>query len=395
MSNVLFNLHDIFLVMTVLLSVIFACNIYLRRLPGQQSELLLVGFLVCQALLALHELTLYGVKLRLELLAFAPNLLFVTSLAFCIDGLLLYLYVKSFRQKNHRNVFFSGIYAIPLLGYLVYLIAIYYSLETQAKVDAIKDWVLINTWHFILVDFALKGIRLACGVSAFILFRNMCKKSQKPQSTLMGKPWVEWIVLSFSCLFAAQFILSTIKVWSYFNPLPIDLMINFGVGIYYLGFGVTCLLLCGQIRVNFLAQSNERVIPAAESNEEDEQPKNAESSDVCFKSDIVNRIEHFMSSKKPYLNSELSIEELAFELSLSVKDLSVTLNRHYQMNFFEFINRYRIQEAKHLLVAQKEKSVTDIYYEVGFNSKSVFYSYFKKSEGKTPSEYRRQISQVA
>ena len=69
----------------------------------------------------------------------------------------------------------------------------------------------------------------------------------------------------------------------------------------------------------------------------------------------------------------------------------MVINRHFGVNFYEFINQYRVDEAKRMLVSEdyKNTTITDIYLMVGFNSKSVFYTFFKKKVGMTPSQYRR------
>jgi AraC-like DNA-binding protein len=61
------------------------------------------------------------------------------------------------------------------------------------------------------------------------------------------------------------------------------------------------------------------------------------------------------------------------------------------MNFYEFINNYRIKEAKEILKTDKEQTISDVFLAVGFNSKSVFNTFFKKNTGMTPSEFRKQI----
>ena len=67
------------------------------------------------------------------------------------------------------------------------------------------------------------------------------------------------------------------------------------------------------------------------------------------------------------------------------------INRHFGANFYTFINSYRIEKAKMMLKDpdQKDTTITDIYLAVGFNSKSVFYTFFKKLEGMTPTKYRQ------
>ena len=74
--------------------------------------------------------------------------------------------------------------------------------------------------------------------------------------------------------------------------------------------------------------------------------------------------------------------------------LSRILNQHFGKNFFEFINGYRVEEAKRLLrdPDQQTASMLDILAAAGFTSKSTFNSIFKKHLGQTPSQYRQEHS---
>ena len=64
-------------------------------------------------------------------------------------------------------------------------------------------------------------------------------------------------------------------------------------------------------------------------------------------------------------------------------------------NFFEFVNHYRVEEAKRLLADPQAagKNMIDLMYDMGFNSKATFNALFKKKVGMTPSEFRKQASQ--
>jgi AraC-like DNA-binding protein len=100
-----------------------------------------------------------------------------------------------------------------------------------------------------------------------------------------------------------------------------------------------------------------------------------------------------MTDKKYYANPDITLDKLAAEVRLHPKKLSLVLKLHYHLNFYQFINSYRITEAKRLLVDPgfTHKTITDIFLEVGFNNKSVFYSFFKRNVGITPSEYRDKM----
>jgi AraC-like DNA-binding protein len=103
------------------------------------------------------------------------------------------------------------------------------------------------------------------------------------------------------------------------------------------------------------------------------------------------RLQEFMSSSKPYLNSELTLPVLADRLGIPAYQLSQVINESLGVSFFDFVNRYRVDEAKRLLQdpVRKTYTVLAIAEEAGFNSKSAFNATFKKLAGMTPSEFRQ------
>lgn len=98
-----------------------------------------------------------------------------------------------------------------------------------------------------------------------------------------------------------------------------------------------------------------------------------------------------MEEEKPYIDPDITVEKLSKRLAVSEKHLSQVLNESLNLNFNNFINKYRVEEAKRKIVDPKEKDfvILKIAYDVGFNSKSVFNAAFKKFTGLSPSEYRR------
>jgi AraC-like DNA-binding protein len=110
------------------------------------------------------------------------------------------------------------------------------------------------------------------------------------------------------------------------------------------------------------------------------------------KEKIVQTVLQCMQNDKPYLEPELSLDQLASRLSIKPRVLSQAINDILQQNFFDFINRYRIEEAKRLLTNPADKKITilEVLYQVGFNSKSSFNTLFKKYTGLTPTEFRQQ-----
>ena len=110
------------------------------------------------------------------------------------------------------------------------------------------------------------------------------------------------------------------------------------------------------------------------------------------KQELIKKLLLYMQSNKPYLEPELTIDELATRLLVKPKLLSQAINDQLRKNFFEFINQYRIEEAKRMLDNPTDKKITvlEVMYDAGFNSKSSFNTLFKKYTGLTPSEFKRQ-----
>lgn len=107
--------------------------------------------------------------------------------------------------------------------------------------------------------------------------------------------------------------------------------------------------------------------------------------------EISKRLIAFMSDEKPYLNSELTLPDLSVTLDIPRNKLSQVLNEKVGMSFYDFINSYRIRQAKEFLSNPDHKNtkIIAIAFDSGFNSKAAFNNIFKKSEGITPSEYKR------
>lgn len=101
----------------------------------------------------------------------------------------------------------------------------------------------------------------------------------------------------------------------------------------------------------------------------------------------------YMKTRKPYLNNQLTLYQLAEEVNILPHYLSRIINEHHHQNFFDFINFYRVDEFKNRLSDSHFKNFTllAIAFECGFNSKSSFNRFFKKVIGSTPSEYKNSL----
>ncbi|MEW7278727.1 helix-turn-helix domain-containing protein [Aquimarina sp. 2201CG1-2-11] len=95
--------------------------------------------------------------------------------------------------------------------------------------------------------------------------------------------------------------------------------------------------------------------------------------------------------KELFLNPNLTLDETAKELKVSKHALSQYLNEQLYKSFSSFINEYRIEKAKELLQTKSNYTIESLGYDSGFNSKSTFFTNFKKITGQTPTEYQKNL----
>ncbi len=105
----------------------------------------------------------------------------------------------------------------------------------------------------------------------------------------------------------------------------------------------------------------------------------------------LSQIEGYIYTSNCYLNADLSIKKMASDLSISESTLSKIIKQGAALNFSDYINKFRVEKAKDFLKDSNYADYTleSIGLECGFNSKSTFYSAFKKFNEMTPSEFQK------
>lgn len=103
---------------------------------------------------------------------------------------------------------------------------------------------------------------------------------------------------------------------------------------------------------------------------------------------LAEKLNLYMVEHQPFLNPDFTIQQLAHETEIDTREISSIINHHLNQNFYEFVNQYRIEEAKKVLLKNRDLTILEVLYSVGFNSKSTFNTQFKKTTQHTPTEYR-------
>ena len=109
--------------------------------------------------------------------------------------------------------------------------------------------------------------------------------------------------------------------------------------------------------------------------------------------ELKEKLKLLMQERKPHFDPTLTAVQLAEMMGLPIKDLSQLINVGFQEKFYDFVNRYRVEEFKRLIKEGKHKNQTilAVAFDAGFNSKSTFNGAFKKFTQITPSEYLKDL----
>ncbi len=110
---------------------------------------------------------------------------------------------------------------------------------------------------------------------------------------------------------------------------------------------------------------------------------------------LLSKLDQLVIHEKIFINDKLSIEDIAVKLDTNTKYISQLINETYNKNFYNFINFYRIEEAKRLLISEENEkySILGIAQSVGFVSKSTFNVAFKRYTGVTPTEFKTKATE--
>lgn len=288
-----------------------------------------------------------------------PDLLGLSlSFAFFF-GPLFYSYVQASLLDKDVKWNERALHAIPGLLYLLYLSRFHLTFG-EAKLLAIEAWYQdpINT----ILAPALKVISL--GVYAWLTHKLLGLSAK--QSPL-------WLKRASRLFMAYTFLLIIYNVLVVTGVLKIqwDYLIAAAmvVFIYYIGYlGFSNSKLMEGLKPSDKYKSTTLTSRAGEH--------------------IYEKLRACLENEKPWLNPELRLNNLAEQLGVTSHQLSQVINERGKMNFAEFVNSYRIEEAKGLIL-QGEK-VIDVAFAVGFNNKTSFYEAFRKATDQTPNEFRKQ-----
>lgn len=383
MNEVVFNFHDVVLLMTAMQCAFFALLLVLTNAGRSACNYFLAAFLLAHAFIPLHELILWGAVFKLAVRENFPGSFFIGGFAYYLDAVLLYLYIKSLVFRDFTLKKRDFLHLIPLLLFALFMYFSFYAKPLAERILLIVDESFVYGAGYISMDLLCKSLRVFYGVLCFLLILKYKDLLKATHSNIekVNITWLKLLVIGFLTVTIMELTLSISKLVGVLKTHDLDIFERIGLtGYYSLFFLVNMLIFSSMRYFTTFEPVHQKDLHKKPANEQ------------LLNPDFAAAIDARMRHEKLYLQPDITLDMLAETLALSSKDLSMIINRHFGNNFYEFINQYRIEEAQRMLLSpeHKSKTITEIYLDAGFNSKSVFNTFFKKLVGQTPSQYRQQ-----
>ncbi len=301
-----------------------------------------------------------------------PFLYFFDHSWYLLFGPLIYGYIAKFYNHNFK---------IHWSHYLPAAISVSLNLFYYIKSEGfqlLSDSKNENLFYFYsaLRSPWLSGISLAVYI---FISKDFIKFTQTPilnQYQTLRDKWARFLISLFTIFVVAYLSYFILVTFPFFNP-HWDYAISFAMSAAIYGIGYMVYrepsIFNGELMTNLFMKENQAPSFSVETMED-------------FYATLLNHIEE----KKPYLDNNLRLVQLADEVGFSSHTLSKIINDKAEKNFNQFINEFRLREAENLL-QNSAMPVKSIYYEVGFNNKATFYKAFKNKHHCTPLEFKENM----
>ncbi len=364
----IFKLHDVLCIVTVIQLLLFSVFLSTQKKGRKLSHLILAVFFVSKALGIINHLIL-----RLNLV----SILFYFALvpfAF-LFGPSLYYFILSMLDKNFSFKKKDIVHLLPFFLCIFYFTAVYYLRSAASKTQIWNAYLDHLPLQAIIIIAVLNLLILGYIIASFQAFRSHRRKLENMYSTLnlARFRWIQFILFGFTLIWALDIMNIALR-----GAASMPLVLNSAV--------IVVLFIFANVVV-FKGLKEPEVFNGAE-----EIPKYRRSKMTRVDGEqYLRRLLLSMQSDKPYLDPALTIVKLGRRLSIPPRYLSQVINDFMRINFYDFVNGYRVEEVKRLLQDESngKKKFLEILFEAGFNTKSAFNRAFKKHTGMTPSQFKR------
>jgi len=352
---------------------IFSLILLLKKTPIKKANSILgITFLImtlyCFQLYYLYSA--YSIQSHILMLYYVP----FDYLLQLLMGPAIFIYLKTI--LNHKYSFRSYkiwlhvISTIPALAFIIYFML----LPTDLRIEKIQSNFKESMWQMEALNGLFYIQMTSYLVICYLVIRKQVKVSRK---VLINSIQIDihWLKTFFTIDLAIM--ISTAPIIFIASSEKMNIIVSLtAMNIQFIYIFIKSVWQNGVISIE---KTQEKQSPSLKiTNKLTEQ--------------YFNTLVEYIKTNKPYLEPNCNIQSVSHKTGIPLHYLSHVLNNKIKRNFPEFINEYRVKQAKQILKSEYSKKITleAIAYECGYGSKTSFNRSFKKCTNLTPSEYRNQ-----
>lgn len=383
MKAILLSIEDIPIILVIFQCFLFAVLLLIVNSGKRVSNLFLSLFLIGFSLDALNTLIYWSPTIKVQFLNGAINIFFFLRFSVYLIAPMLYLYVKSIIYSDYTFTKKDALHLIPLALFPFYLMVLYSSYTDEQLLLSTKDYALLFNNPIFQVHLWAKDIMyVSYSVLSYVLLYKYQERLKENYSNIdsIDHTWLKILVGGFLGIWMWDFMGYVLNLLH----APAWLGDKLGIaGNFLLFIFINTLVVYNLAKSGIVKKVvSPSMTPSSESKEQD-------ASDQM----TIEKLSKAMLEQKLFLDPELTIEQLAEHTNLSIRKISNTINRHFNQNFYDYINCYRIDQAKEILTkVGPNASMLEVMTDAGFNSKSTFYRAFKKQLNLTPTQFCQSIA---
>lgn len=319
---------------------------------------------------------------RFDLLELFPHTIGLNRLVALSIGPLTYFYVRACIQKGFTMKPILWLHFLPFLIDFLWLTPFFFQPGAE-KLSYAADLAYKGDFHTnsILTLFKMIHPIVYFSIAAWLIFQY--KKHLSNKTSAIDHAFHNWVLVFIFIHFLPLLGLIYFAFFSFGEYTWFFTFFSF--------FLFSMAVLIAALVKPELFHAFPHQMPLPNSTEEKTQKYENSNLQKEQKELYLKKLLNHFENKKPYLSSEFTLADLAEQTQISSHYLSQVINEKLNRNFLDFVNSYRVEAAKKMLVEDDNKQFTilSIAYDAGFNSKSAFYSAFKKHAGTTPSNFRK------
>lgn len=366
-----FDALPLFYLFSSLLGLFIFVILNLKKGVNRVSTFLMSLFVLLNALFILH-LSLYLINSQY----YFPNTLLFSTVFTFLYGPLIYFYFK-ITAINYKLKWTDALHVIPALVLFIY-ISPFYALSSIEKFVILFDQEDILTYE---ANFIIGAKILSLVLYALLTYRIylISKLKSKKKFKLL---WQRNIIAIYVMYVVSFIVYTTITSGIFDIPIFFHLQILIVVGLVFYVAYITYVqpeVLKGEVKlvdpIGLFKYKSSALTPS-------------------YSLELKEELLELLNEEKIYKESGISLDLLSERLGTSRHNTSQVINEHFSMNFYELMNKFRIDEAIQLIENDKDMhlNIIDIAYKVGFNNKVTFNKSFKKVLSITPSEYIKSLN---